>query len=139
MDTSALTGLVIVDGNNVVGCVPDGWWRDKAAAKARLYSNVEAWIASKLQDPDPPQSILVFDGHPISSIGSVTDHLEVVFANSSAKDAADDLIVALVTEKVDNGVENMTVVTSDRGLRSRLPPEVSTLGSKSFRLGLPEV
>ncbi|MEV8409926.1 NTP pyrophosphohydrolase, partial [Streptomyces niveus] len=28
--------LLIVDGANVVGSVPDGWWRDRRAAAERL-------------------------------------------------------------------------------------------------------
>ncbi|NEC23289.1 NTP pyrophosphohydrolase, partial [Streptomyces parvus] len=28
--------LVIVDGANVVGSVPDGWWRDRHGAAVRL-------------------------------------------------------------------------------------------------------
>ncbi|MDP9246561.1 MAG: NTP pyrophosphohydrolase, partial [Candidatus Dormibacteraeota bacterium] len=28
--------LIVVDAANVVGSVPDGWWRDRAAATERL-------------------------------------------------------------------------------------------------------
>jgi hypothetical protein len=31
---------VIVDGANVVGSRPDGWWRDRAGAAVRLYDNL---------------------------------------------------------------------------------------------------
>src|ERR1700727_633056 len=31
---------VIVDGANVVGSRPDGWWRDRAGAAVRLHDNL---------------------------------------------------------------------------------------------------
>jgi hypothetical protein len=31
---------IIVDGANVVGSRPDGWWRDRAGAAVRLYDNL---------------------------------------------------------------------------------------------------
>ncbi|NEY36686.1 NTP pyrophosphohydrolase, partial [Streptomyces sp. PRKS01-65] len=34
--------LVIVDAANVVGSVPDGWWRDRPAAARRLRDRLAA-------------------------------------------------------------------------------------------------
>ena len=31
----------LVDGMNVIGSRPDGWWRDRAAAKRRLLEELE--------------------------------------------------------------------------------------------------
>ena len=31
---------IIVDGANVVGSRPDGWWRDRAGAAVRLHDNL---------------------------------------------------------------------------------------------------
>ncbi|MBV9792867.1 MAG: hypothetical protein JO016_02915 [Actinobacteria bacterium] len=33
---------IIVDGANVVGSRPDGWWRDRAGAAVRLHDNLAA-------------------------------------------------------------------------------------------------
>ena len=51
---------VFVDGNNVVGSRPDGWWRDRFAAARRLIIELE------------PQArncggkwMIVFDGLPV--------------------------------------------------------------------------
>ena len=32
----------LIDGMNVIGSRPDGWWRDRAAAKRRLLEELEA-------------------------------------------------------------------------------------------------
>ncbi len=33
---------LVVDGMNVIGSRPDGWWRDRAAAARRLVGRLEA-------------------------------------------------------------------------------------------------
>jgi hypothetical protein len=40
--TADMERLIIVDGANVVGSVPDGWWRDRAGAAARLRDALAA-------------------------------------------------------------------------------------------------
>ena len=35
-------GVLVVDGANVVGARPDGWWRDRAGAAARLHDRLVA-------------------------------------------------------------------------------------------------
>jgi hypothetical protein len=40
MATSSTT-IVVVDGNNVIGTVPDGWWRDRRAATYRLLARLQ--------------------------------------------------------------------------------------------------
>ena len=34
---------LIVDGNNVMGSRPDGWWKDRAGATRRLVERIGAW------------------------------------------------------------------------------------------------
>ena len=38
-----MSSILIVDAANVVGSVPDGWWKDRAGAAAKLRRRVEAW------------------------------------------------------------------------------------------------
>ncbi|MEI3843916.1 MULTISPECIES: NUDIX hydrolase [unclassified Microbacterium] len=38
--------VVVVDAANVVGSVPDGWWKDRAGAAGRLRDRLDAWRAS---------------------------------------------------------------------------------------------
>jgi len=102
---------LIVDGNNVMGSRPDGWWRDRAAAARRLAAAVAAWADGSRA------VVLVFDGHapadPVDAPG-----IEVRFAARSGRDAADDVIAGLVAAAADPaGVE---VVTSDAGLAARV-------------------
>ena len=52
-----MTRTTIIDGNNVIGSRPDGWWRDREAATRRLVERLAAWAAAA----DGPV-IVVFDG-----------------------------------------------------------------------------
>ena len=38
MDTARI--VIVVDAANVVGSVPDGWWRDRAGAARRLVARI---------------------------------------------------------------------------------------------------
>lgn len=38
--------LVVVDGNNVMGSRPDGWWKDRAGAARRLVAQLGDWAAA---------------------------------------------------------------------------------------------
>ena len=58
------------------------------------------------------------------------DRLNVIFAGSGARDAADDQIVALVESR--RADEALTVVSADRGLIERLPPGVALEGPSRF-------
>lgn len=110
---------------NVIGSVPDGWWKDRGDALRRLLDAVAAhdfdeWV------------VVVADGRPVDDVPAGTHgDLELRYAGRSDRDAADDDIVALVAE-LDDG-EPVTVVTSDRGLVDRLPPGTRVEGARSFR------
>lgn len=119
--------MIIVDAMNVRGSVPDGWWRDKDAALARLVTAIadhdwgDDWV------------VVIADGRPVAGLAAGTrGQVELRYAGRTAPDAADDDIVALAEEVVDDD-EPLTVVTSDRGLIARLPPGVTVEGAKRFR------
>ena len=91
----------LVDGTNVVGATPDGWWKDRAGAFARLVNDLVA-----LGEPVD----VVFDGRPaFERGGQVTVHWARV---------ADDRIVTLAEQADDR--TSLLAVTSDRGLARRL-------------------
>lgn len=126
--------LWVVDGNNVMGAGADGWWNDPVGAAERLTQAVATWCRDHEDDV-----VLVFDGRPEERLSVLAGgNLEVDFARRSGRDAADDRIVEVVEQRY--GAEpHLTVVTSDKGLRDRLPPGVGTEGAGAFRTraGLP--
>lgn len=115
----------LVDGNNVMGARPDGWWRDRAAAAIRLAEQVRSWAHTH---PDPVT--LFFDGAPVPILAAWPESaaFQVVFASRSGPDAADDDIVAWASRLPGE----VRVVSSDRGLRARLPEAVAVEGAGGF-------
>jgi len=102
----------IVDGNNVMGSRPDGWWRDRRGAMRRLVSELDAWAAANREEV-----LVVFDGKPFA-FEDTGDGIEVAFATRAGRDAADDDIARIVTE--DDDPSSITVVTSDAALAERV-------------------
>jgi predicted RNA-binding protein with PIN domain len=107
-----MTPRLIVDGNNVIGSRPDGWWRDRPAATRRLVERLGRWATRAQKDV-----LVVFDGHRPEGVIAAPS-VEVRFADRGARDAADDVISALVAGAV-NPAE-LTVVTSDVALAERV-------------------
>ncbi|MGI5237132.1 hypothetical protein [Dactylosporangium sp. CA-139066] len=100
--------LIIVDGANVIGSVPDGWWRDRAGAAARLRDA----LAQRDRSALPGDVTLVVEGaargvEPIDGVPV-----------EAAPQSGDDHIVALVRDNVRH--RPVIVVTSDRRLRQRV-------------------
>lgn len=126
--------LLVVDGNNVMGARPDGWWRDRRGAARRLVDRLDAWQAVH----DTPV-LVVFDGRPGDDVAApARPGLEVLFARRPGRDAADDRIVDEVEERY--GAEPaLTVATADRGLIGRLPPGVAVLRPRRLLDELDEV
>jgi hypothetical protein len=120
----------IVDGNNVYGSRPDGWWNDRGAAAARFAQRVAEWCRTH-----DDEVTLAFDGPLPSTVADIAGgNLEIVEAQRRGRNAADDLIARLASEHVDVQPHvELTVVTSDTGLRDRLDPAVSVIGSGRFR------
>lgn len=119
---------VVVDAANVVGSVPDGWWRDRAGAAERLLSSVAALAARGLDANELglpfarwwPRWTVVLEGEAraAAATGSVADSasVEVVRAEGSG----DDAIVEAARSALDDGHAPVVVVTADRELRTRV-------------------
>jgi predicted RNA-binding protein with PIN domain len=101
----------IVDGNNVMGARPDGWWRDRRAAARRLVARLEEFAAAR----DEPVTV-IFDGAEHAAGGGV--RVAVRFASRSGPDAADDDVAALVAGHPEPA--SLVVVTSDAALAGRV-------------------
>jgi predicted RNA-binding protein with PIN domain len=106
---------VIVDGMNVFGSRPDGWWRDRDGAVRRLVEQLQ----SLAREAGDERFAVVFDGRPLDGLAEgVHDGVLVAYAQRHGRDAADDRIVAEVER--DPGPSTLTVVTSDAELRRRV-------------------
>ncbi len=101
---------VLVDGMNVVGSRPDGWWRDREGALRRLEEAAAAYARASGE--------------------------EVVVVREGPR-SADDEIVRLV--EADPAPGRLRVVTSDRELAERVRRlGASVEGAGSFRRRLEE-
>jgi predicted RNA-binding protein with PIN domain len=110
----------LVDGMNVIGSRPDGWWRDRPAAMRRLVGELEALDG---------EVAVVFDGKPFDL---VSDRVEVIFASRRGPNAADDDIAARVAADPDPG--SLTVATSDADLERRVREQGARVeGAGAFR------
>jgi predicted RNA-binding protein with PIN domain len=90
----------LVDGNNVMGSRPDGWWRDRAGAMQRLVDELDDF-AERTGD----EVAVVFDGRDRG--------LQAVRARVAFAPHADDAIAA-------RAAPGVTVVTSDAELAGRV-------------------
>jgi hypothetical protein len=111
--------LLVVDGANVVGSVPDGWWRDRAGAAIRLRDRLVRTTPAGLPDlPGPVEVVLVVEGKARDIPETPGVRVE------RAPGSGDDLIVDLVEAAGDG--RRVVVVTADRELRRR----VTALGAE---------
>lgn len=104
--------VLVVDAANVVGSVPDGWWRDRRGATERVRDRLADIADSGVAGFEGPVNIvLVVEGRArgVASTTSVT----VVDADGSGDDAIVDVVRRLRTHR-------LAVVTADRELRFRV-------------------
>jgi hypothetical protein len=121
-DAMTVSPTVIVDAANVVGSVPDGWWRDRPGAAQRLLTNVDR-VATLGVDAESlglpltqwwPEWVVVLEGDARAAEHEETAGTTVLRAAGSG----DDAIVA-ATEHARSTGDPVTVVTADRELRHR--------------------
>jgi hypothetical protein len=117
--------LLIVDGANVVGSVPDGWWRDRRGAAERLRDALVPLAAAGLSTEAagapawavgaPLDVVLVVEGaaRGVAAVPDVTVE--------SAPSSGDDLIARLAAgARASVPARRCLIVTADRGLRARV-------------------
>ena len=107
-----MASVLVVDGANVVGARPDGWWKDRAGAARRLHDS--------LLHADVPHDevVLVLEGQAkqgVSAGGPAS--LRVVHAPRDG----DSEIRRQAALAAQAGHE-VTVVTADRALAANLAP-----------------
>ena len=123
----------LVDGSNLMGSRPDGWWNNPERAARRLIDELDAYAAATGEDVSVVFDRRLPDVAP-GRHGSVT----VAYATRHGANAADDEIVRMVA--ADPEPSTLRVVTSDR----RLAERVAELGAPAngvmnFRHRLEEI
>ena len=109
----------IVDGMNVIGSRPDGWWKDRGRAIVALVERLDRWASVQGDDVT-----VVFERPPATVL--TPSVIQVAYAPKAAANSADDQIVRLV--QADARPQEIRVVTSDNGLANR----VATLGASVY-------
>jgi 8-oxo-dGTP diphosphatase len=151
---------IIVDGANVVGSRPDGWWRDRAGAAVRLRNDLAPLVTegiTSLPEGDPAGCALGAngvdaDGRPSDRQASVWMRWMpdvVLLLEGAARPAAaesadspvrvvtargsgDDAIAALAGQVPGRRI----VVTADRELRQRCLAAGASVAGPAWLLGL---
>lgn len=118
--------VLLVDAANVVGARPDGWWRDRAGATARLLARLAPLTGRTTTGPDGRPLTLtavvaVVEGQ--ARVVEAPDGVDVVRADGSGDDALAEQAYRLTADD-----RPSLVVTADRGLRDRLPPGTPVTG-----------
>lgn len=102
--------VLVVDGANVVGSRPDGWWKDRAGAARRLH---EQLMTAPI---DYDEVVLVLEGAAKGGVAAGRDgHVRTVHA----KGHGDDAIVDQARVAAERGVR-VAVVSADRVLQGRV-------------------
>ena len=101
----------LIDGMNVIGTRPDGWWKDRHGAMVRLVDLLERWATTS-----PDDITVVFERPPSTPIRSTV--IEVAHAPRARANSADDEIVRRVA--ADAQPRDLRVVTSDHWLADQV-------------------
>jgi hypothetical protein len=146
---------VVVDGANVVGSRPDGWWRDRAGAARRLAGSIVAVLVAR-----PEDLAELLDGTTPSSaetagsdlrVAAVQVHLVLEGAANEVEDlpthplldvvhasADGDSAIAELAEELAGGPDRVLVVTADRAPRERVcAAGAGVTGPRTFLEALP--
>jgi predicted RNA-binding protein with PIN domain len=109
----------IVDGMNVIGSRPDGWWRNRRLAISELIERLELWASTEHED------VTVVFEHPLSPPVE-SSLITIAHAPRAAANSADDEIVTMV--RAAERPAEIRVATSDRALIE----QVSELGASVY-------
>ncbi|WP_435771176.1 NYN domain-containing protein [Nocardioides sp. SYSU DS0651] len=119
-----MSSVLVVDGANVVGARPDGWWKDRAGAARRLHEQL------LVADIEHDVVVLVLEGQAKGGVRAGRDaHVRTVHA---PKDG-DATIVAEARRAAERG-DRVVVVTADRALDARVAGVGATTLSPSWLL-----
>lgn len=144
------TQVILVDAANVVGSVPNGWWRDRRGAAQKLidqlaqlthaglpaaplgldattwHAEVDVVVEGEARGASGPADQPTHTGNPGNS-----GRLSVI----EAPGEGDDAIVAQAQARLAEGAR-VIVVTSDRGLQARVAANGADYRGTSWLLGI---
>lgn len=116
----------LIDGMNVIGSRPDGWWNDPDKAMRRFTGDLDRFAAATGHEVT-----VVFDRRPREDPPS-SDLVQVAFARRKGRNAADHEILEMAAS--DSDIGSLLVVTSDKRLAEDLNAlQVKVVGAGSFR------
>ncbi|MGR6965205.1 hypothetical protein ACU610_12135 [Geodermatophilus sp. URMC 61] len=118
--------VLLVDAANVVGSRPDGWWRDRAGATARLLGRLALLAGRELPVPGGGQVVCSEVVAVVEGAARGVDAPDGVTL-VRAEGSGDDALAAYAARLAAEGRAQL-VVTADRGLRARLPDGVPVTG-----------
>lgn len=115
--------ILVVDAANVVGSVPDGWWRDRAGAAQRLHLGLVGSAPALLYD----EVVLVLEGRARAGV------TEGAVRTVHAPGEGDDELVRQCAALAADG-RSVTLATADRGLIARVERfGVDVVGPRAVR------
>ncbi len=131
----------IVDGMNLIGSRPDGWWRDRSRARRDLVARLALFAAGAGRGGDEtgePVVSVAFDGRDDAAAVAAGREagVDVRFA-PGGPNAADRLIATMVAALADP--QATTVVTSDAALAEEVRAAgAQVMGVRAFTRRLRE-
>lgn len=107
-----MSSVLVVDGANVVGSVPDGWWKDRAGAARRLHERL------LVADTSYDVIVLVLEGQAKAGVRAGRDgHVTTVHASRDG-----DAEIREQARRVAESGGTVVVVTADRALAANVAP-----------------
>jgi 8-oxo-dGTP diphosphatase len=122
--------VLVVDAANVVGAVPDGWWKDRAGAARRLGERLPQLMATTLHENEISGVISAI--HVVVEGAARTAALPPPVQAVPAEASGDDTVVASCRTLA--GLDRrLVVVTSDRELGERVREVSNTIDVRGAR------
>ena len=111
--------VLVVDIANVMGSVPDGWWRDRAGAATRLLNELEPLNGAEVTLPDLGAVRITEVRAVLEGAAKRAEGPEAVSVLRADRDGDSEIVEE--TNRLTTSGKVPLVVTADRGLRRRLP------------------
>jgi hypothetical protein len=127
MPSSPQDVVLLVDIANVMGSIPDGWWRDRAAAATRLLNGLEPLNGAEVTLPVGLGTVRIAEVRAVvEGAAKPADGPDAVSILRADRDGDSEIVEEASRLTISGKIP--LVVTADRGLRRRLPDRVLVVG-----------